>query len=1004
MHHATCNDVRILVYVPFTSADVPLLLCAHSLWARFLPCNHLHKSSPRVHVAAQHGLLLFFNHRCTALSNCSHVINLVRFSIPISVRDCFHNILVRDAKLSGTADKYDKSRQGQHWTMGPNNLFHYAVGVARRLGYSHMMQIEPDVLPFRKGWLDEAACVAQHSFGAWVIGSPLRANCTQDEVSGICAKLPLDIAGHINGNAIYSIGDDEFSNYLQEARKDRFAKLPYDLAVHLLQRTHRPALTNMHFRFRYSEHVLNFGSSMPDNGPALRARFPSGYLVHSSAFTRLREPQLVTHLVKGIRFKSQQQDRPSIKNHHRIPQSVNLDLSLLHERSTSLSDGSRCTIVTFVAGTRYRHLCRNHVLHLKRAHVMHYVMVALDALSLKWLREAREPTIDSTHVIRNIPESGSDRFGSFAFFAINGARYRTLLAMLSSGISLFVLDLDAVVLSDPIDWMKQHEEELISSHPDSSNTTELPDILLQSDARDGTTLLELDPDLLERRLGLLRASSWPYANGGTFFCRATSSTRALFSRVWARLLSGSRGTPLNEQDVLNRELAAGGLRWGILPPSSFPNGFVHFVRPIADPIDAVVVHANWINGIEAKIYHLREAGLWALPHGRSDAGGEKLLSIDDGTDHGPQGALGFAAHWQTLIDALGVAQALNRTLVLPHLPLSRAGARRGEKSRSLAQFFDYPTFARAFPQHRAHGPELGSSYLSNGVVKIHLEIGRGDAPPYGHEYYNVRVPSQGKLTTQELCDHLQSWASARELRLWTPFQRLGKLIDTPQELVFATKVREGIRPAPRLNGLAQHLYRSIRRATGGSFDCIDASASIENDAVTQNEATKARTAILKRPQHLSWLPLREAALSINSTSSSSYVLIVSDKNMQDTLENRKMARALLGPRAFWMDDHIPPWHEANLDTPSEKLTHARALVELLTCARASRFIGSFSAPSTLVTCLLHEQHYYSKRRGNHDYDHRWCQDVLGRDMPEHAHSFSFASFLRNHTALRSRSR
>ena len=264
MHHATCNDVRILVYVPFTSADVPLLLCAHSLWARFLPCNHLHKSSPRVHVAAQHGLLLFFNHRCTALSNCSHVINLVRFSIPISVRDCFHNILVRDAKLSGTADKYDKSRQGQHWTMGPNNLFHYAVGVARRLGYSHMMQIEPDVLPFRKGWLDEAACVAQHSFGAWVIGSPLRANCTQDEVSGICAKLPLDIAGHINGNAIYSIGDDEFSNYLQEARKDRFAKLPYDLAVHLLQRTHRPALTNMHFRFRYkthfgvSEHILAF--------------------------------------------------------------------------------------------------------------------------------------------------------------------------------------------------------------------------------------------------------------------------------------------------------------------------------------------------------------------------------------------------------------------------------------------------------------------------------------------------------------------------------------------------------------------------------------------------------------------------------------------------------------------------------------------------------------------------------------------------------------------------
>ena len=56
-----------------------------------------------------------------------------------------------------------------------------------------------------------------------------------------------------------------------------------------------------------------------------------------------------------------------------------VDLAVLHKRAASMNDGNRSAVVTFVAGTRYHHLCRN-FLHLKRADVINYVLVALDAL------------------------------------------------------------------------------------------------------------------------------------------------------------------------------------------------------------------------------------------------------------------------------------------------------------------------------------------------------------------------------------------------------------------------------------------------------------------------------------------------------------------------------------------------------------------------------------------------------------------------------------------------
>ena len=174
MQHA-CST-RLLVEVPFTSADVALLERAHSLWNHYLPCT---TSSSQLSCVS---LLNLFNGRCRSAESidaCEHAEHLARTSGP--VRDCFADVRVQDARLSGRADTYDKHRRSAAWTMGPNNLFHRAVASARQQGFTHMLQLEPDVIPFRAGWADRAQRLAELS-DAWIIGSALQANCTIDDM------------------------------------------------------------------------------------------------------------------------------------------------------------------------------------------------------------------------------------------------------------------------------------------------------------------------------------------------------------------------------------------------------------------------------------------------------------------------------------------------------------------------------------------------------------------------------------------------------------------------------------------------------------------------------------------------------------------------------------------------------------------------------------------------------------------------------------------------------
>ena len=972
----------LLVFVPFTSADVPALTRGHELWKQTLPCA---ADSP-IAQASRPGLLYLYNGRCGAneSDSCGQVMRAVRGTAATS---CFRSVLVRGAHLSGKEDRYDKQRRSAAWTAGPNNLFHRAAAKARRLGYWYMLQLEPDVLPLRAGWLDHVVCLT-HLADAWVMGSALLANCTREETvtahlplishlptphsprprarhpelpcltprrcaiqSGECVnELPEEFAEHINGNAVYAVGDDDFMRYVTGIRTGRLGRLPFDLALHAArQHFSQPNRRQLAHRFQHSSFVLNMGTQLP-NVRALRASHPSSVLVHSSAFSKLgaRPLQAVFDADAPSRLPSPPPRSSSASS------PLQLNLEPLRRRAGV----EKLALVAFVAGTRYRDLLRNFLLHLHRAAVHNYALVSLDIASTKHLEQAGEPVVDASAFV-HLPPDGSDEFGSAAFFAVNGARYGALLTMLEAGYSLFVLDLDVAVLRNPLQWVRELSS---ATSPGQRQPSASHDLLIQSDARDGVSALEHDPDLVMRRLGMKDREGWAYANGGVFFCRATKSTVALFRGLWAEL-SAAR-TPPNEQDMLNRALAtAKGTRWALLPARLFPNGFVFFYRSAIAPGGPVLVHCNWVNGVAEKIYHLREGGFWALPP-PPELANRRFLSYGDGIDHGSGGIASICAHRRALRDALAIARALGRTLIVPQLPL--LPGKSAPKSQVLSHFFDYSAFARQFPEHATR--EQIVQYAST-TVQVHLDVLRGDDPPRGSGFQTIRTVAndRGSLggTDRDIRRWLEPYREARVLHLWTPYRRFsGRLAKPADQKDFAVRVHLGLQLAPRLALLARFVFRALRKAVG-RYDCIDISMSREFPASSDSAVTFPTAEAL----------VRLAAKRVGNSKRN--VLVVSD-SPDDPLASSGVMQHL-GKRAVRMDDYVPRWLVTDYDMPGSNRTSARALVELYVCAKAELFVGNVATPSTHAVC--HQRHASRKSNLMSGKSGRaGCEDALGRHV------------------------
>jgi hypothetical protein len=177
----------------------------------------------------------------------------------------------------------------------------YALFVALRGVAETFFIMEPDVTPIRPGWLTELVRLAEpnpttvasrRGSHFWILGSVSRCDGSYGDI-----RVRQDL--HINGNALYRVGDPAFDEYLRrvraffpahnalrvafpgcatgEAGEDGFDHSIFQYLHH--ERNFDYARTVLH-RFQYTEYVQNLCEDAFDEAD-VRRRYPDTYLVHS---------------------------------------------------------------------------------------------------------------------------------------------------------------------------------------------------------------------------------------------------------------------------------------------------------------------------------------------------------------------------------------------------------------------------------------------------------------------------------------------------------------------------------------------------------------------------------------------------------------------------------------------------------------------------------------------------------------------------------------------------
>ena len=125
------------------------------------------------------------------------------------LHEVFASFTVESADLSPDEDLYIRDADYEDAPLGnksgPNFLFLRSMEIAHRFG-GFCFQNELDCFPLRPGWLDDlVTLVAEREF-AWVIGAYYTGEI----------PLGIDIQYHLNGNAVYHAGSDDFMAFLND--------------------------------------------------------------------------------------------------------------------------------------------------------------------------------------------------------------------------------------------------------------------------------------------------------------------------------------------------------------------------------------------------------------------------------------------------------------------------------------------------------------------------------------------------------------------------------------------------------------------------------------------------------------------------------------------------------------------------------------------------------------------------------------------------------------------
>jgi len=202
-------------------------------------------------------------------------------------------------ELDAETDRYERDYSKQAgsggFKSGPNAQFFRSMELlGERLGDGrgrYALMMETDCLAIRPDWLAELERIAEGSEPVWVLGSLYRG------VDDVDPRYRL----HVNGNAVYAVGDESFQEFLTETWRPALERLvaetptlAYDCALPLHFTGDAPAPAGERWRewqsiahrFRFTDFIQNHASRAElERGEghslaAIRDGSPRTYLVH----------------------------------------------------------------------------------------------------------------------------------------------------------------------------------------------------------------------------------------------------------------------------------------------------------------------------------------------------------------------------------------------------------------------------------------------------------------------------------------------------------------------------------------------------------------------------------------------------------------------------------------------------------------------------------------------------------------------------------------------------
>lgn len=266
-------------------------------------------------------------------------------------------------------------------------------------------------------------------------------------------------------------------------------------------------------------------------------------------------------------------------------------------------------IVILAVNYAYRHLALNFICNLRRLHLSNYLVLAMDSSVYQFLRTNGANVFH--HVVNTSPgrrllsqPDDPNLFGTASFLETSRRKSMLVQTVLQLGYSVVFSDVDVVWLKNPIPILIQHSEDFVLQSDTAYPKTDP----LNFNVNSGFYLVRSNVRTVTTLKAIVKYSA-----------AIRRSEQKAFNYVLCGAFKEDVGGPGKREGSDRCRYRRAGTTARVLSLQSFPNGsdpsFWNGTKP---HLDAVVVHANYVEGRLRKIERIRKLGFWFFDE---DAGG-----------------------------------------------------------------------------------------------------------------------------------------------------------------------------------------------------------------------------------------------------------------------------------------------------------------------------------------------------------------------------------------------